>query len=138
MHAGPPHHSNEGYAYAKRMIDVLNRCYFEEYGLKYTSVIPTNIYGPHDNFNVEDGHVIPGLIHKCYKAKEAGTPFTIWGSGKPLRQFIHSSDLAALTVWTLRHYDSIEPIILSVGEEEEVSIKDVALAVSADACACVA
>jgi GDP-L-fucose synthase len=74
--------------------------------------------------------VIPGLIHKCYLAKKNGTDFTIWGSGKPLRQFIYSADLAALTVWTLRSYDSIEPIILSVGEEEEVSIGDVALAVA--------
>jgi GDP-L-fucose synthase len=74
--------------------------------------------------------VIPGLSHKCYIAQKEGKPFTIWGSGKPLRQFIHSADLAALTVWTLRNYGSIDPIILSVGEEEEVSIKDVALAVA--------
>ena len=53
VHNGAPHSSNEGYAYAKRMIDVLNRCYSDEYGLKYTSVIPTNIYGPHDNFNIQ-------------------------------------------------------------------------------------
>ena len=155
VHLGPPHHSNEGYAYAKRMIDVLNRCYKDEYGLNYTSVIPTNIYGPHDNFNIEvwarriaavlwlllltptttttppqDGHVIPGLIHKCFLAQRDGTDFTIWGSGSPLRQFIHSSDLAALTAWVLREYDSPEPIILSVGEEEEVSIHDVALMVA--------
>lgn len=53
VHSGPPHASNEGYAYSKRMIDVLNRCYKEEYGLNGTSVIPTNIYGPHDSFNIE-------------------------------------------------------------------------------------
>lgn len=72
VHLGPPHPSNEGYAYAKRMLDVVNRCYNEkvgETGPKFQSVIPTNIYGPHDNFNLEDGHVIPGLIHKCYLAK---------------------------------------------------------------------
>lgn len=130
VHNGAPHASNEGYAYAKRMIDVLNRCYYDEYGLKYTSVIPTNIYGPHDNFNIQDGHVIPGLIHKCLLAQKNGTDFTIWGSGTPLRQFIYSLDLAELIVWTMRKYDSIDPIILSVGEEEEVSIKDVALAVA--------
>lgn len=79
---------------------------------------------------LQDGHVIPGLVHKCYLAKKNGTDFTIWGSGSPLRQFIHSSDLAALTVWTLRKYESTEPIILSVGEEDEVSIKDVALMVA--------
>ena len=92
----------------------------------YTSIVPTNIYGAHDNFNPEDGHVIPGLIHKCHLAKASGGDFVVWGSGAPLRQFIHASDLAALTVWALRHYASVEPLILSVGEEEEVSIRDVA------------
>ena len=130
VHNGPPHTSNEGYAYAKRMIDVMNRAYRDEYGLNYTSIIPTNIYGPHDNFNIQDGHVIPGLIHKCWLAKRDGTDFTIWGSGSPLRQFIYSEDLAALTVWTLRSYGDVEPIILSVGEEAEVSIKDVAYMVA--------
>ena len=69
VHNGPPHPSNEGYAYAKRMIDVLNRAYAQEFGLPYTSIIPTNIYGPHDNYHLEDSHVIPGLIHKMYLAK---------------------------------------------------------------------
>jgi len=126
VHNGPPHTSNMGYSVAKRMIDVLNHCYKDQYDLNYTSVIPTNIYGPHDNFSIEDGHVIPGLIHKCYMAKRDGTDFVIWGSGSPLRQFIYSEDLAELTVWTLRNYDSIEPIILSVDEAAEVSIKEVA------------
>ena len=126
VHNGAPHKSNEGYAYAKRMIDVLNRCYAEEYGCQFTSIIPTNVYGPHDNFSIEDGHVIPGLIHKCYKAKRDGTDFTIWGTGSPLRQFIHSADLAALTVWVMRNYHDVDPIILSVDEAAEVSIKDVA------------
>lgn len=130
LHDGPPHPSNEGYAYAKRLIDTMNRAYAEEYGCNFTSIIPTNIYGPHDNFSIQNGHVIPGLIHKCYIAKKNGTPFTIWGSGKPLRQFIYSLDLAELTVWVMREYHSPDPITLSVGEEEEVSIKDVALAVA--------
>jgi len=125
IHNGPPHPSNEGYAYAKRMIDVQNRIYNEEYGSRFTSVIPTNIYGPWDNFNLEDSHVIPGLIHKCYLAQKNGTPLTVFGSGKPLRQFIYSEDLARLFIWTLRHYEDPNPIILSVGEEDEVSIKDV-------------
>lgn len=72
VHNGPPHPSNEGYAYAKRMIDVMNKCYREEYGSNFTSIIPTNIYGPDDNYSIEDGHVIPGLIHKCYLAKQNG------------------------------------------------------------------
>ena len=125
LHNGPPHFSNEGYAYAKRMIDVLNRSYREEYGSNFTSVIPTNIYGAHDNYNLEDSHVVPGLIHKFYNAKKNGTNMTVMGTGKPLRQFIFSEDLAALMIWTLREYTESEPIILSVGEEDEVSIKDV-------------
>lgn len=132
-----------------------------------TSIIPTNIYGPHDNFSIEGGHVIPGLIHKAYIAKKDGTDFNIWyhtlvyvflasyilhthshfvlflcannnlllvwfprGSGTPLRQFIFNKDLGALSVWVMRDYDSVEPIILSVPEEDEVSIRDVALMVA--------
>merc|ERR1712187_133659 len=108
------------------MVDVFNHCYKDQYDCNFTSIIPTNIYGPHDNFSIEDGHVIPGLIHKCYMAKRDGTDFVIWGSGSPLRQFIYSDDLAKLTVWPLRKYDSIEPIILSVDEAAEVPIKEVA------------
>lgn len=126
VHNGAPHDSNAGYAYAKRMIDVLNKCYNEEYGCNFTSIIPTNIYGPHDNYCIQDGHVIPGLIHKCFLAKKNGTDFTIWGSGTPLRQFIYSADLAKLTIWVMREYHSPDPIILSVGEAEEVAIADVA------------
>lgn len=126
VHNGPPHNSNLGYSVAKRMVDVMNHCYYDQYGLNFTSVIPTNIYGPHDNFAIEDGHVIPGLIHKCYMAKQNNTDFVIWGTGSPLRQFIYSEDLADLTVWVLRNYESIEPIILSVDEAAEVTIKEVA------------
>ena len=130
VHDGPPHRSNEGYAYAKRMIDVMNRCYRDEYGCNFTAVIPTNVYGPHDNFNIEDGHVVPGLIHKAYKAKAEGSELTIWGTGKPLRQFIFSEDLARLTAWVAREYTEVEPIILSVDEADEISIADVAYAVA--------
>ncbi len=72
VHNGPPHSSNAGYAYAKRMIDVMNRAYNDQYNCNFTSIIPTNIYGPHDNYSIEDGHVIPGLIHKTYLAKKNG------------------------------------------------------------------
>lgn len=130
VHDGPPHSSNAGYAYAKRMIDVLNRCYEDEYKCKMTSIIPTNIYGPNDNFSIQGGHVIPGLIHKAYLAKKNGTDFAIWGSGTPLRQFIFNRDLGELTVWVMRAYDSVEPIILSVPESAEVSIRDVAFMVA--------
>ncbi|GIY18381.1 GDP-L-fucose synthase [Caerostris darwini] len=130
IHNGPPHESNFGYSYAKRLIDIQNRAYHVQHGCTFTSVIPTNVFGPFDNFNLEDGHVLPGLIHKTYEAKKNGTPLVIWGSGKPLRQFIYSNDLARLIVWVLREYNEIDPIILSVDEEQEVSIKDAALAVT--------
>ncbi|KAM3849399.1 GDP-L-fucose synthase-like [Diretmus argenteus] len=126
IHNGPPHESNFGYAYAKRMIDVHNRACFQQHGRRYTAVIPTNVFGPHDNFSIEDGHVLPGLIHKAYIAQKEGKPLVVWGSGAPRRQFIYSLDLARLFLWVLREYHEVEPIILSVGEEDEVSIKEAA------------
>lgn len=126
IHSGPPHDSNFGYAYAKRMIDIQNKAYHDQYGYTYTSVIPTNVFGPFDNWSLEDSHVIPGLIHKCYLAKKNGTKFVVSGSGKPLRQFIYSRDLAKLFIWTIREYNEVDPIILSVGENDEISIKTVA------------
>jgi len=126
VHNGPPHPSNFGYSYAKRMIDVQNKAYHEQHGCNFTSVVPCNVFGPHDNFNVLQGHVIPGLINKAYEAKKNGTAFEIWGTGSPLRQFIYSLDLARLFVWVLREYEEVEPIILATDEEDEVSIKEVA------------
>eukprot|EP00884_Botryococcus_braunii_P022102 jgi/Botrbrau1/8576/Bobra.0359s0039.1 len=130
IHNGPPHPSNEGYAYAKRLVDVQNRMYNQQYGCNFTSVIPTNIFGKFDNFHLEDSHVIPGLIHKGLLAKQSGENFTIMGTGKPLRQFIYSLDLARLLIWVLADYPETEPIILSVGEEDEVTIKEVALTIA--------
>ena len=123
IHMGPPHFSNDAYAYAKRMTDIQIRAYKEQYGLNYKSVIPTNIYGPNDNYDIKNGHVIPSLIHKCYLARENKTDFEIWGSGKPLREFIFSRDVAKLTEWVLENYEESEPIILSTSEE--ISIKEV-------------
>lgn len=129
VHNGPPHSSNFGYSYSKRMIDVMNRGYHTQHGCQFTSVVPTNVFGPHDNFNLEDGHVLPGLIHKAHVAKKENKQFVIWGTGSARRQFIYSRDLARLMIWVLREYEQIDPIILSVGEEDEVSIKEAADAV---------
>jgi GDP-L-fucose synthase len=123
IHLGPPHFSNDAYAYSKRMADVQIRAYREQYGLNYKSVIPTNIYGINDNFDIENGHVVPSLIHKCYVARETNTPLMIWGSGKPLREFIYNKDVAKLTEWVLDNYNEDEPIILSTSEE--ITIKEV-------------
>ena len=123
IHLGPPHFSNDAYAYSKRMTDIQIKSYKEQYGLNYKSVIPSNIYGPNDNYDITNGHVIPSLIHKCYLARENKTPLTIWGSGNPLREFIFSRDVAKLTEWILENYNENEPIILSTSEE--ISISDV-------------
>ncbi|KAK5964259.1 GDP-L-fucose synthase [Trichostrongylus colubriformis] len=114
VHLGPPHDSNFGYSYAKRMIDVLNRGYAQDYGRKYTSVIPCNVFGPHDNYNLQSAHVLPALIHKTYIAKKEGKPLEVFGTGRPLRQFIYSIDLARLFVWVLRSYEVIFLLFLGL------------------------
>lgn len=123
IHLGPPHFSNDAYAHAKRMVDVQIKAYREQYGLNYKSVIPSNIYGPNDNYDLMNGHVVPSLIHKCYLARENKTDLMIWGTGQPLREFIYSKDVSKLTEWVLTNYNENEPIILSTSDE--ISIKDV-------------
>lgn len=122
IHNGFPHNSNYPYAYAKRLADIQIRAYREQYGLKYTSVIPTNIYGPNDNFSLEHGHVVPMLLHKMYLAIQNNTDFKVWGTGKPLREFIYSKDVAELAKWAVENYDEEEPIIFTTSEE--ISIKE--------------
>ena len=123
LHDGRPHISNDAYAYSKRLLDTLSKSYREEYNRNYTCIIPTNIYGENDNYSLEDGHVIPALIHKAHLAKNNNEPFIIKGTGKPLRQFIYSQDLAQLIVWCLENYNDIDPIILA--DSKEYSIKEI-------------
>merc|ERR1711970_173169 len=130
VHNGPPHTSNYGYSYAKRMIDVMNKGYTQQHGCQFTSVVPTNVFGAHDNFNLEESHVIPGLVHKLYTCTTENQPFTVWGTGKARRQFIWSEDLGRLFLWVLREYEEADPIILSVSGEEEISIDEAAQAVA--------
>lgn len=122
LHNGEPHESNFAYAYAKRMLEVQSRAYRKQYGLNYVCVVPTNIYGPNDNFSLEGGHVVPALIHKCYLAKKNNTELRIWGSGKPLREFVYSEDMGKLINWACDEYNEETPIILS--NSHEISIKD--------------
>lgn len=130
LHNGAPHSSNDAYAYAKRMIEVLSESYNQQYKTNFSCIIPTNIYGPHDNYHLEDAHVVPALIHKAYIAKQNNDSLKVRGSGTPLRQFIYSEDLAKLILWYLLKTESKETIILSVGEEDEVSIGNVASIIS--------
>lgn len=132
LHLGPPHASNDAYAYAKRLLDVHSRAYREQYGDNFVTVIPTNVYGPHDNYSLEDGHVVPALMHRCYLAQQAGVPFVVKGTGKPLRQFMHSVDLARVMLWVLEHYDEAEPLIIAPDESTEISIAEVARAIATE------
>ena len=120
LHMGPPHPSNYGYAYAKRMLAVQAQTYNQQYATRFLPVIPCNIYGEHDNFNMENSHVVPALIQKFYAASMTGSPVTIWGSGRPLREFIYSGDVARLLVFILNNYEGNEPLILSTGEEHSI------------------
>jgi GDP-L-fucose synthase len=130
LNDGPPHSSNYPYAYAKRMLSVGCQAYNEQYpdGCQFICVIPTNIYGPYDNFDLENAHVIPALIHKCHLAKEANKDFVVCGTGKPLRQFVFSVDIGRMILHVLENYipDTNNLIILSLDESTEISIADVA------------
>jgi len=125
LHTGPPHSSNQGYAYAKRMVDIHCRAYRQQYGREYFCVVPTNIYGPYDNFNMENGHVIPALIHKCYLAQRDGTPLVVAGDGTPQRQFIFSEDIARMTLWAFREYKMLEHPLIMCPPDAEVPLSHV-------------
>ena len=127
LHLGPPHNSNIGYSYAKRMLEIHCSLYNNQYNRKYICIIPTNIYGEYDNFSLSDGHVIPALIHKCFLSQKNNEDFVVFGTGKPLRQFIYSEDLAKLIMLILEYYHDKNPIILSSDEKDEISIKDIAI-----------
>jgi GDP-L-fucose synthase len=132
LHQGPPHKSNQGYAYAKRMLEVQTRLYNDRYiqsesDRRMICVIPTNVYGEYDNFSLEDGHVIPALIHKCFNAINNDKDFIVRGSGKPLRQFVHAQDLGNVILWILlESKKDIGNLIIAPNEEDEVSIGKVA------------
>ena len=126
LHNGAPHHSNDAYAYAKRILEIQSKAFREQYNDDFICIIPTNIYGEYDNFSLENGHVIPSLIHRCYLAKKENKPFIVKGTGKPLRQFIYAKDLAKLIMMIVEDYHEKDTIILSVSEKDEVSILTIA------------
>ena len=125
LHLGPPHYSNEGYAYAKRMMEVHGRI-LNESGIQTIQLVPTNIFGPYDNFNIDNAHVIPALIHNCYLSKQSNKSFIVKGSGKPLRQFIYNKDLAKMIMWNMYHNKKSGMYICSPPSNQEISIGDVA------------
>ena len=102
------------------------QAYREQYGCNFISVMPTNLYGPNDNYDLENSHVVPALIRKFHEAKVENKPsVTIWGTGSPLREFLHADDLADACLFLMNHYDEAEHI--NVGVNKEISIEDLAL-----------
>lgn len=121
IHNGPPHRSNYAYAYAKRMLDVQSQAYRDQYGCNFVTAVPNNLFGENDNYDLNDSHVMPAMMHKMYLAKDT---VTLWGDGSPLREFTYSLDLANILVFLLENYDDPNPI--NVGNTGEHSIKEVA------------
>jgi GDP-L-fucose synthase len=120
---GEPHSSNYGYAYAKRTLGYLTKTFGAVLKANWISVVPTNIYGPNDNFHLENSHLIPALIRKGYEASLSGEDFEIWGDGTPLRQFIFSEDLSKVIIWAIDNWKSDKPFMAI--NEQEYSIKEI-------------
>lgn len=115
---GPLEPTNEAYALAKIAGIVQVQSYRKQYGAAYISAMPTNLYGPGDNFDLETSHVLPALVRRFHEAREAGLDeITLWGSGTPRREFLHVDDLAAACAVLLRSYDGDEPVNIGCGED---------------------
>jgi GDP-L-fucose synthase len=124
LHDGPPYYAHGSYAYSKRMVDVQIKAYRQQYGVKYTSVLPVNIFGEADNYDLEQGHVIPSLIHRCQKAMEEGKPLQVWGTGIARREFCYAQDLARVCDELLR-MNGETPDLLIVSNSREYTIKEI-------------
>lgn len=118
--------TNEPYAIAKIAGIKMCDAYRSQYGCNFVSVMPTNLYGPNDNYDLNNSHVLPALIRKFHEAKLNGAPaVTVWGSGTPKREFLHADDMAGACVFLMRGYN--EPGMINIGTGTDISIKDLAL-----------
>ncbi len=123
--SGPLEPTNEAYAIAKIAGIKLCQAFSREYGANFISAMPTNLYGPHDNFDLETSHALAALLRKAYEAKtRKDRELIVWGSGKPRREFLHVDDLASACLFLLEKYDS--PEIINVGCGEDILIRDLA------------
>ena len=136
---GPLEPTNDAYAIAKIAGICQCRSYNQQYGTKYISAMPNNLYGPNDNFDLEKSHVLPAMIRKFHEAKQRGdASVTIWGTGTPLREFLQVDDLAAACLFLMSLDDTryeallndpVAPALINVGSGREISIRDLALLV---------
>lgn len=117
--------SNEPYAIAKIAGVKMCEAYHSQYGCNFISVMPTNLYGPNDNYDLNNSHVLPALLSKFHTAKIENKPFVeVWGTGKPFREFLHVDDLADACYFLMLNYD--EPQLINIGTGKDISIKDLA------------
>lgn len=122
---GPLEPTNDAYAIAKIAGIKLCQAYNQQYDTKYISVMPTNLYGPNDNFNLQTSHVLPALIRKFHEAKVSQAPFvTIWGTGTPVREFLYVDDLADACVYLMNHYEDSK--IINIGTGVGITIQELA------------
>ncbi|THU41500.1 GDP-L-fucose synthase [Niastella caeni] len=120
--------TNEPYAIAKIAGIKMCDAYRDQYGCNFISVMPTNLYGPNDNYSLETSHVLPALIRKFHEAKLKNEPSVVmWGTGKPMREFLHADDLADACYYLMQQYD--EPGFVNIGTGEDITIKDLAILV---------
>jgi GDP-L-fucose synthase len=123
--SGPLEPTNEAYAIAKIAGVKLCQAFSREYGANFISAMPTNLYGPNDNFDLETSHVLAALLRKAYEAKKSGArELVVWGTGTPRREFLHVDDCASACLYLLEKYDS--PEIINVGCGEDISIRELA------------
>lgn len=119
---GPLEPTNDAYAIAKIAGIKMCDAYRQQYGCHFISAMPTNMYGPNDNFDLQNSHVLPALIRKMHTAKVTGQPtVTIWGTGTPKREFLHSDDLAAACLHLMLHFDEPGPINIGIGEDLSIA-----------------
>ncbi len=117
--------TNEPYAIAKIAGIKMCEAYRAQYGCDFISAMPTNLYGPNDNYDLQNSHVLPAMIRKFHEAKTNGTPsVTLWGTGSPMREFLHADDLAAACLYLMENYS--EPELVNVGTGTDVTIKELA------------
>lgn len=120
---GYPEETNAPYGIAKKALLVQAQAYRQQYGLNAIFLIPTNLYGPGDNFDPDSSHVIPALIRKCAEARKQKLPsITVWGSGRPTREFLYVDDAARAIVLATEHYNRPDPV--NIGSAEEISIRE--------------
>ena len=127
VHDGTPNNLNYGYAYAKRYLDILCTAYNEQYGREYIPIIPCNVFGPYDNFNIKHGNVIPSLIHKAYQVKQKGEQvLKLTCTCNEIRQYVYVKDMAKLCVKVLFEYQDTTRLLLAPNIETKISIKNIA------------